>query len=166
MKIHRLNDRLAVSGALTEDELRGLPALGYRSVVDLRSDGEPRPQGVAPWDEAVLARRLGLAHRQIPVEPQLLHDALGHTVRHAVAALPAPVLLHCTTGRRAGIFGLALLACDEGLDVDACLARGRDMDLDFEGMPRLTAFLRDYVGRHGHARRATPGDGERSAPSI
>jgi uncharacterized protein (TIGR01244 family) len=166
MKIHRLSDRLAVSGALTEDELRDLPALGYRSVLDLRSDGEPRPQGMAPWDEATLARRIGLAHRQIPVEPQLLHDTLGHAVRHAVAVLPAPVLLHCTTGRRAGTFGLALLACDEGLDVAACLERGRKMGLDFEGMPRLTAFLREFVGRYAQARRGPSGGGERSAPSI
>lgn len=35
-----------------------------------------------------------------------------------------------------------------------CLARGRGMGLDFAGMPRLTAFLRDYVRRYGRYYRA------------
>jgi uncharacterized protein (TIGR01244 family) len=149
MKLHRLTDRIAVSGALTEDDLRGLLALGYRTVVDLRSDGEPRPQGIAPWDEASLAREAGLVYHQVPVEPQLLSDALGLAVHRIVSGAPGPVLLHCTTGRRAGTFALALLARTDGLDIEACLARGRAIGLDFEGMPRLTAFLRGFVARHG-----------------
>lgn len=166
MKLHRLSERLAVSGALTAEDLRGLRARGYRGVIDLRSDGEPRPQGVAPWDEATLAREAGITYHQIPVEPQLLGDALAHAVRRIVDAASGPVLLHCTTGRRAGTFGLALLACEEDLGIDECLARGREMGLDFDGMPRLTAFLRDFVMRHGRRHRTAPSGAGRKPPTC
>lgn len=156
MTLHRLTDRLAVSGALSARDVRELRARGFRTVIDLRSDGEPRPQGIPPWEEATIARDAGLEYHQIPVEPPALCDNLALTVRRAVAAAPAPVVLHCTTGRRAGTFGLALLACEEPIDVDDCFARGRAMGLDFDGMPRLTAFLRQFVGRHGL--RAVAGD--------
>lgn len=154
MVIHRLTDRIAVSGALVEDDVRRLPVEGFRSIIDLRADGEPRPQGLAPWDEATLAAAAGLAYQQIAVEPPRLGDSLGHAIRRALCEAEPPVLMHCTTGRRAGTFGLVALACDEALTVEQCLARGRAMGLDFDGMPRLTRFLRDYVERHGKQYRA------------
>jgi uncharacterized protein (TIGR01244 family) len=149
MKIHWLTDRFAISGALAADDIPRLKAIGFRSVIDLRGDGEPRPRGVAPWDEAMLARDAGLSYRQIAVEPPLLTTAVGHAVQRAAYDAPAPVLLHCTTGRRAATFGLILLACEDELTIDDCLARGRAMGVDFDGMPRLTVFLRDFVERYG-----------------
>jgi uncharacterized protein (TIGR01244 family) len=159
MDTHRLTDRITVSAALLEEDLRHLAAQGFRSIVDLRTDGEPRPRGLAPWEESPLAAREGLGYRQIPVEPHALDDALGHAVRQALREANAPVLLHCTTGRRAGTFGLIALACDEPLTVEDCLARGRAMGLDLDGMPRLTAFLRSYVTRHGKHYQTTTGRG-------
>jgi uncharacterized protein (TIGR01244 family) len=166
MKLQRLTDRFAVSAALTADDIGRLRAMGFRSVIDLRSDGEPRPQGVAPWDEATLAKEAGLSYRQISVEPQLLSDALGQAVRRAAGDAPAPVLLHCTTGRRAGTFGLMLLACEEDLSFDDCLVRGRAMGLDFDGMPRLTTFLRGFVERHGKSYRPASNDAGRMTKPL
>jgi uncharacterized protein (TIGR01244 family) len=145
MILHRLTDRLAVSDAPSEEDLRELVARGVRSIVDLRADGEPRPRGVAPWEEARLATGLGLAYRQIPVEPPRLGEYLGDLVRRAVREATPPVLLHCTTGRRAGVFGLIVLACDERLPAEQYLACERNLGLNFEGMPRLSAFLKTYV---------------------
>lgn len=147
MILHRLNERLSVSDAPTEDEVRGLAAHGFRSIVDLRADGEPRPRGVAPWDEARLATTNGLAYHQIPVEPPRLGDHLGDLVRRTVREAAAPVLLHCTTGRRAGVFGLIILACDERLPPKEYCSRAHALGLNFEAMPRLSAFLESYVGR-------------------
>jgi len=147
MILHRLTDRLAVSDAPTEDELRGLAAGGFRSIVDLRADGEPRPRGIAPWEEARIAAALGFGYHQVPVEPPRLGDHLGDLVRRTIREAEPPVLLHCTTGRRAGVFGLIVLACDERLPSDAYRSHERALGLDFEGMPRLSAFLEDYVGR-------------------
>ncbi len=155
MEIQPLTDRISISGALLDEDLRRLPARGFRSIVDLRTDGEPRPQGLAPWEEAPLATREGLGYRQIPVEPHVLDDALGHSVRQALQGANTPVLLHCTTGRRAGTFGLIALACDEVLTVEDCLVRGRRIGLDFDSMPRLTVFLRNYVTRYGKHYQAT-----------
>ena len=151
---HWMNERLAVADAPNGEALVRLAAEGFRTIVDLRSDGEPHPRGLPSWEEAAAARALGLRYRQIPVEPQLLGDALAHAVRDAVVTSPGSVLLHCTSGRRAGTFGLALAAIDEDLSVEDCLSRGRAMALDWDGMPRLTAFLRHFVERHGRHYRA------------
>ena len=147
MILHRLTERLTVSDAPTEGDLRQLVALGFRSIVDLRADGEPRPRGIAPWDEARLAAECGLTYHQIPVEPPRLGNHLGDLVRRVIRDARPPVLLHCTTGRRAGVFGLVVLACDERLPLEAYLDRERALGLDFEGMPRLSAFLERYVER-------------------
>lgn len=147
MILHPLNDRLFVSDAPTESDLRQLAARGFHSIVDLRADGEPRPRGIAPWDEARLAAEIGLSYHQVPVEPPRLGHHLGDLVRRVIREATPPVLLHCTTGRRAGIFGLIVLACDERLPVDAYLDRERALGLDYEGMPRLSAFLKHYVER-------------------
>jgi uncharacterized protein (TIGR01244 family) len=163
MILHQLTERLFVSDAPTEADLRGLHARGFRSIVDLRADGEPRPRGVAPWEEARLAATSGLAYRQIPVEPPRLGDHLGDLVRRTIREGAAPVLLHCTTGRRAGVFGLIVLACDERLGPDECRARADAMGLDFEGMPRLKTFLDAYVGRRGPG-AAPPDAGSDLAP--
>lgn len=159
MKFHQLTGRLTVSDAPTEQDLPRLAARGFRSIIDLRGDGEPHPRGVAPWDEGRLAAENGLAYTQIPVEPPRLGDHLGNLVRRAVREATAPILLHCTTGRRAGVFGLLVLACDERLAFEDCLERGTAMGLNFDGMPRLTEFLQQYLerpaaGAHGGDPRA------------
>ena len=151
---HWVNDRLAVADAPDGRALARLATEGFRTIVDLRGDGEPHPRGLPSCEEASAAQAVGLRYRQIPVEPQLLGDALAHAVRDVLANSPGPALLHCTTGRRAGTFALALAAIDEDLSVDDCLARGRAMGLDWDGMPRLTAFLRRFVERHGRHYRA------------
>ena len=147
MTVHRLTDRLAVSDAPSEDELRTIEQQGFRTIIDLRADGEPHPRGIAPWKEARLATEMGLAYRQIPVEPPRLSKRLGDLIRQAVREATPPVLVHCTTGRRSGVFGLLVVACDERLTVASCLERGVGIGLDFDTMPRLTAFLQQYVER-------------------
>jgi uncharacterized protein (TIGR01244 family) len=156
MVVHRMSDRISVSGALTSDDVRRLATDGFHGIVDLRSDGEPRPQGMSPWDEAQLAKEVGLTYRQVTVEPQMLGDSLARAVLQAIRSLPSPILVHCTTGRRASTFALLQLASEQDLSVDDCLARGRAMGLDFEGMPRLTKFLREFV--EGHGRHYRPAD--------
>jgi uncharacterized protein (TIGR01244 family) len=148
MILHRLTDRLSVSDAPTEHDLAELAAQGFRTIVDLRAEAEPRPRGLAPSEEEKLAARAGLAYRQIPIEPPRLAGPVGTLVRQALRQATPPVLLHCTTGRRAGVFGLLAVACEDGSTVETCLERGRSMGLDFEGMPRLTAFLKEYLARH------------------
>ena len=147
MTVHRLTDRIAVSDAPSEDELRTAARQGFRTIIDLRADGEPHPRGVAPWKEARLATEIGLVYRQIPVEPPRLSNRLGDLIRQAVREATPPVLLHCTTGRRSGVCGLLVVACDERLTVASCLERGASIGLDFESMPRLSAFLKQYVER-------------------
>jgi uncharacterized protein (TIGR01244 family) len=151
-----LTDRLLIGDAPMADDLPALVAAGIRTIVDLRTDDEPRPRGLAPWDEAERAHEAGLTYVHIPVSPPSLSDELARAIRHAVAAATPGVFMHCTSGRRAGALGLLVVACAEGIDVAECLRRGRALGLDFEGMPRLTAFLRRSVERHASRGGALP----------
>ncbi len=153
MQLRELDDRIIIAGAWTADDLPAVIDAGVRTVIDLRAHGEPRPQGLPPWEEAAILQRAGIAYRQEPVEPPLLHDDLGHAMRRAVAHAEPRVLLHCTTGRRAVVFGLFVLACERALTIDECRRRGQALGFDFEGMPRLDAFLCRYVARHGRRGR-------------
>ena len=159
MTIHRLTDHIAVSDAPSEDELRAAARQGFRTILDLRADGEPHPRGIAPWKEARLATGMGLHYRQMPVEPPRLTNRLGDSIRQAVRDATPSVLLHCTTGRRSGVFGLLVVACDERLTVASCLERGAAIGLDFESMPRLTAFLKRYVERCAERADVPPDSG-------
>ena len=71
MTVHRLTDRIAVSDAPSEDELRTAAREGYRTIIDLRADGEPhpgasrrgrkrssRPKSVSPIDRYPWSRRV------------------------------------------------------------------------------------------------------------
>lgn len=147
MRLQRLDDRLAIADAPDADDLRRLHDAGFRSIVDLRADGEPRPRGLNPWEEASAAAAVGLAYRQIPVEPPYLGEHLLRAVERALRELPAPALIHCTSGRRAGVFAILVRAREAGQGVEECLRRGHDLGLDFDGMPRLTAFLRRSLER-------------------
>lgn len=154
MNLHEIDGRTLVGDAVTAEDVPPLVAAGVRTVVDLRAHGEPRPSGLAPWEESELVRRAGMTYCHVPVEPPLLHDDLGHAIRGLVSSARPRILLHCSSGRRAGVFGLLALACSQRLTVEDCLRRGRAIGLDFGGMPRLTAFLRAYVDRY--ARREVP----------
>jgi uncharacterized protein (TIGR01244 family) len=147
---HPLTRQLLIGEAPTAEDLHGLVAAGVRTIVDLRTDEEPRPRGLAPWEEAARARQVGLSYLHIPVAPPSLSDELAGVIRRALAGATPRVFMHCTSGRRAGTFGLLVLACDQAVDTTECLRRGHALGLDFEGMPRLTAFLRRYVERHGN----------------
>ncbi|HEY6940685.1 MAG TPA: sulfur transferase domain-containing protein [Dokdonella sp.] len=127
---------LQVGGQPTADQLRAFAA-GGGVVIDLRGPDEARG-----YDEAALARQLGLRYVNVPVEGAAdLTPANAQALHAALAAAGGPVLLHCASGNRAG----ALLALEaaryEGLDADAALALGRSA-----GMKSLEPAVRDRLG--------------------
>ncbi len=76
-------------------------------------------------------------------------DALCITqVRAALSHAAAPVVLHCASGRRAGILALVHLGCQEGWSADRCLGKAPVLGLDLDGMPLLRDLLVRYVVAH------------------
>ena len=103
------SDRLVTGGQPSEAQLRQAKAAGIDTVVNLRMPGE-----YGDFDEAALARQLGLAYVAIPVGGMAdINRANAEKLDRALAA-GGSVLVHCASGNRVG----ALLACR------ACLIQG------------------------------------------
>jgi uncharacterized protein (TIGR01244 family) len=125
----RVRPDLAVAGQPTAEALAKLSGLGFRTVVNLRAEGEP---GVAEAKAA--AEAAGLRYVHVPVTPATLKPEDVDAVARALAAPDAgAVLLHCGSANRAG--GLvALLGMKDGQDLDAALAAGRKAGLKSDAM--------------------------------
>jgi uncharacterized protein (TIGR01244 family) len=125
----RVRPSLAIAGQPTPEAVAKLPGLGFRTVVNLRAEGEP---GVAEEKAAVEAA--GMRYVHVPVTAATLKPEDVDAVARALADTPAGgVLLHCGSGNRAG--GMwALLGMKDGQGLDAALAEGRKAGLKSEVM--------------------------------
>lgn len=89
---------VSISAQPTDDALRAAAAGGFRTVINLRSDGEARD----PAAEGELVASLGMRYVRIPVKKG---DATFEQADRLSAALAeagaAPVLVHCASGQRA-----------------------------------------------------------------
>ena len=100
---HLVRPGLATAGQPSEDALGKLKALGFRTVINLRTPGEQR---AGAEEEAVRAQ--GLRYVSVPVDSATFGPAEVSAVRAVLDdESAAPVLLHCTTANRAAaVWGL------------------------------------------------------------
>lgn len=97
---HSLTKDVAVTEQLRLDDLAGVQARGFNTVIDLRPDGEAADQPAA--DEVRrAASRTGLFFAYVPVPHGDIPAATVDALAHALKVTPRPVLLYCRTGRRA-----------------------------------------------------------------
>lgn len=129
-----LTPDFTVSPALTDADFSELSALGFKSVLNVRPDGETASQ-LASADAARAARAAGLAYAHIPVRKHdLFADEIVSEAARTLADLPAPVLAYCASGQRAVILWAAASARSQ--PVPRVLETLKDAGYDFE-------FLRD-----------------------
>jgi protein tyrosine phosphatase (PTP) superfamily phosphohydrolase (DUF442 family) len=113
--------------------------------VNLRAPGE-KDEVLSPSKEGEVARTHGLAYLSIPVSPENMNDATAERFDREISRLPGPVVVHCATGRRAGLFTFMHIARIEGLSGDEAVAKAESMGFQF-GTPEMKAFFRNYVER-------------------
>lgn len=124
-------------GQPTVEELGRAAELGYRTVINLRTEGEE-----IPFDEEEAVTGLGMGYVHLPVagaegitaeNAKQLHQALETAER--------PLILHCGSGNRVG----ALLALArhqiEGATPEAALEYGLE-----SGLTRLEPVVRQKLG--------------------
>ncbi|MEP6898395.1 MAG: TIGR01244 family sulfur transferase [Rhodanobacter sp.] len=120
---HVLAKRLAgavwITEQISESQLADIKAQGFRTVIDLRPDGEAVNQPAAA-DVARAAQAAGLTFGYVPVPhgdvPEATVDALGRSLAQA----GRPVLLYCRSGHRAArTWALAEASRVAGLDAAA-----------------------------------------------
>lgn len=88
----------AVLGQITPDDIKTLKAMGYRSLINNRPDGEQAGQPLA-CDLAQAALAEGLSYVHIPVSGAIT-PAQVRAMEAALAQLPEPVLAFCRSGAR------------------------------------------------------------------
>ncbi len=99
--IQYLAEDFAVAPQLTPDQVRGLAAHGFRSVVNNRLEQEP---GQPPESELrAAAAEANLQYERLPVHPAQI--TLDDVARFAelLERLPRPILAFCRSGSRSSI---------------------------------------------------------------
>ncbi len=103
MDIKKLNDDFSVMGQLQVDQVQALAALGYKSLICNRPDGEAWDQPA--WAEVeAAAKAAGMETRYIPI----IHRVSGmdevRQTAQAIAEMPGPILAYCRSGARSEMF--------------------------------------------------------------
>ena len=138
-----ITPQFAVTSALTPEDFAAAAAMGFRSVLSNRPDGEAEGQ-LTGRAEAVLAWQSGLQFRHVPAgKLDLFTDEVVERMADAVATLKGPILAHCASGIRSAIAWAAASA--RGGNVDCVLKALEQAGFDLD-------FLRDDL--EGQADRA------------
>jgi sulfide:quinone oxidoreductase len=99
MSITRITPDYSASPQIDAEDMAEIAALGFRSIICNRPDGEDAGQPPAA-DIRAAAERHGLAFAFVPVVSGQIDEGDVADFRAAVAELPAPVLAYCRSGTR------------------------------------------------------------------
>jgi uncharacterized protein (TIGR01244 family) len=156
-KFVSVGDDMFIGGQPTEKALRELRAKGVTTLVNLRMPEEMAQVG---FDEAALAKELGMMYVHIPMrgtaENPYGPKALD-TFTAAMASADGKVLLHCTIAWRASHLWAAYLIRERKTPVAAALAQARlinlmdDTRMGGDQQP-LEGFLGRVIPEMGHPR--------------
>ena len=92
-----------VTPQLAAEDMAGIQAAGFASVINNRPDHEGGPAQPDSGALAATARAVGLSYRHLPVPPSGLADADARKMVELVQSLPQPVLAFCRTGTRSAV---------------------------------------------------------------
>jgi uncharacterized protein (TIGR01244 family) len=136
-KYHLVTPGLAIAGQPTPAALQGLKEMGFRTVVNLRSEKE------GPADEKAVVEAQGLRYVSIPILPDTFSladvQALEKVLEDPTAS---PVLVHCASSNRVGA-AWAVIQARKGKSLEEAEAAGRAAGL---ASPQMEAALRRVLG--------------------
>jgi sulfide:quinone oxidoreductase len=99
MPITRVSPEYSASPQISRGDVAEIAALGYRSIMCNRPDGEAVDQTSADEIRGEAERR-GLAFAYVPVVSGAITAADVDSFKAAIAMLPSPVLAYCRSGAR------------------------------------------------------------------
>jgi len=133
MDIKRVTDSLSVCEQISVEDVAGIAAAGYRSIVCNRPDGEGPDQAAFKEIEDAAVKH-GLEARYIPVVAGTVMDDDVDAFRAAMAALPKPAVAYCRTGTRS--MTLWSLMESKALPTADILQKAKDAGYDMSGVVR------------------------------
>lgn len=154
-KFVSVGDDMFIGGQPTEKALRDLRAKGVTTIVNLRM---PQEMARVGYDEAALAKELGMRYVYIPMSGTLENPygpAAVDTFATAMASADGKVLLHCTIAWRASHLWAAYLIRERNVPVATALSQARQINLMDDvrvssGPQPLEGFLGRVVPEMGH----------------
>lgn len=106
MEYRQITDDYSVAGQITPDEIAGIKAAGFRSIICNRPDDEQPGQPSADSVRAAV-EAAGLAFRYIPVVSGQITAQNVEDMAAALDALEGPVFAYCRSGARCtNLYGL------------------------------------------------------------
>lgn len=148
-KFVRVGDDLFIGGQPTERALRDLKAQGVTTIVNLRTPEEMTRN--VPFDEAALARSLGMTYVYIPMRGNAEYPYAPAAVTaftDAMKGSSGKVLLHCTVAWRASHLYAAYLIQERHVPVATALTQARAVNLmDEHRMDGDRQPLEQFLGR-------------------
>ena len=135
---------VTVGGAPSVEQLKGLQAQGFRSVIDLRG-GDEKGQPVAPAEEQTLAYGMGMEYVHLPVRLDRLDRAMVEEFRRHTGNLPKPLFVHCAGGKRAAVLCTLDQAHGQGLSFEEVMSRLEQAGYALDDDPGLRARIADSI---------------------
>lgn len=128
-------------------DLAALHRDGVRAVIDVRTGSEAYGVSLPPTEEAASARANGLEAIHVPIDFKAVTKADLDRIGAALHDAPKPVLIHCASGKRAGMAALVHTAIASGASGAEMLEMARTLDLVFGDAVQQRVFA-DYVDEH------------------
>lgn len=129
-KFARLTPDIAVAPQLVAEDFAHAAALGFRSIVNNRPDGEEDGAYMPAQEAKEAAAAHGLAYLDYPVtRPDLADESFIAGFREALEALPKPALAYCRSGARSTLVWALASAVDRPVTdiVERAAQAGQDL---------------------------------------
>ena len=132
---------VTTGGQPTADHLRALKEAGAEILLDLRDPMEQRP-----FDEARLARELGLEYINVPISSATLNDGTLERVLTVYRnAGEKKIFVHCGSGNRVGASLLPHFIIDLGMEEEDAIEQAMRVGLR---SPEMLEWGLDYARRN------------------
>ena len=142
-----IEDGVAIGGQPTAEQVSSLAPEGYRTVVNLRLEGE--------FDQSPIllaARAAGMSHVRVPISSKEPADAaVDQFLRVTDDPGLYPVFIHCGSGNRAAALWMIRRVLREGWQIGLAAAEAEKAGLRNE---ELRDFAFAYIQRHAVAQAA------------
>jgi uncharacterized protein (TIGR01244 family) len=139
----QISDDITVGAQPSEAELKAMADEGVRSVINLRTDGEPM-QRLSPEEEGERVTEFGMRYTHVPVSMEDADQQIVDEFRHALAVSPKPVYVHCRLGKRAGAFTMIDQGVKKDMTGSQVIKTAEEMGFECDE-EAVAEFVKQYV---------------------